>query len=601
MARSGLDGMFLGKTVGDLQQIHSQLLLMIARKHGMGKAMSIVGTSLQWLSTVCDDCAEVHVHPVDSRGKRVHPRERWHSAFHKVSELADPWQSKLSVFPLERAVRRRWAAYGWACSEVLVRLEREPFAQGAMRICHRMRALPGFNWVAKRYSSDPDVSALESDVIMQMAAKGYAERFNACNPPKKVDFIEASVLQISERPPGMRDFAVEAFLEGSFTKHSSNSGFVADEVVRNTPHAFSHFTFEASGAEQIVVDIQGVDDLYTDPQIHTASGGSRFGRGNMGLRGIALFFASHRCNSVCHQLGLTPFAHSPMPGDGAPTEYRQDEEQEPDDASITLSVQPVSLVPAKHVGNAAAQMYAKVHFALAMLHARHVQAGAEFIGHNVLTSPAQGLFHLQVAAQLGSVQGALALACLHRDLRPRKGVLKALGGALQRPLRDEAQSLKYTLQAAESGVARAMCAAGYALEMGLGCQSSKACAAGWYRAALAARNAQADEENEEEREAERLPGGHFAEHEILSALARLYEAGGDGLAPNPRLAWQFEMLAKSSARREDEEVSESSEEPPLKRATSVMRSDAQRRTMQRPNPLRSQAYEKVFDRLAAMR
>ena len=32
----------------------------------------------------------------------------------------------------------------------------------------------------------------------------------------------------------------------------------------------------------------------------------------------------------------------------------------------------------------------EVHFALAMLHARHVQAGAEFIGHNVLTSPAQG-------------------------------------------------------------------------------------------------------------------------------------------------------------------------------------------------------------------
>lgn len=32
----------------------------------------------------------------------------------------------------------------------------------------------------------------------------------------------------------------------------------------------------------------------------------------------------------------------------------------------------------------------QVHFALAMLHARHVQANAEFIGHNVLTSPAQG-------------------------------------------------------------------------------------------------------------------------------------------------------------------------------------------------------------------
>ena len=40
----------------------------------------------------------------------------------------------------------------------------------------------------------------------------------------------------------------------------------------------------------------------------------------------------------------------------------------------------------------------------------------------------------------------------------------------------------------------------------------------------------------------------MAEHEILSALAELYEAGsGDGsLAPNPRLAWQFQLLAKSS-------------------------------------------------------
>lgn len=119
------------------------------------------------------------------------------------------------------------------------------------------------------------------------------------------DYLEASLLQLESQ-----DFAaarrrsrraycpvleVEAYLDGSFTKHSSNSGFVADDVVRNTPHAFSHFTFEASKGEQIVVDIQGVDDLYTDPQIHTASSKTpRFGRGNMGLRGMALFFASHR-------------------------------------------------------------------------------------------------------------------------------------------------------------------------------------------------------------------------------------------------------------------------------------------------------------------
>lgn len=47
------------------------------------------------------------------------------------------------------------------------------------------------------------------------------------------------------------------------------------------PQAFSHFTFERSGHQLIVVDIQGVGDLYTDPQIHTEKG-TDFGDGNLG-------------------------------------------------------------------------------------------------------------------------------------------------------------------------------------------------------------------------------------------------------------------------------------------------------------------------------
>ena len=39
----------------------------------------------------------------------------------------------------------------------------------------------------------------------------------------------------------------------------------------------------------------GVGDLYTDPQIHTANGDD-YGEANLGPRGMALFFSTHKCN-----------------------------------------------------------------------------------------------------------------------------------------------------------------------------------------------------------------------------------------------------------------------------------------------------------------
>jgi len=62
-------------------------------------------------------------------------------------------------------------------------------------------------------------------------------------------------------------------LQGEYIKYNSNSGFVEETgTCRQTPQAFSHFTFERSGHELIIVDVQGVGDLYTDPQIHTFDG-----------------------------------------------------------------------------------------------------------------------------------------------------------------------------------------------------------------------------------------------------------------------------------------------------------------------------------------
>ena len=50
----------------------------------------------------------------------------------------------------------------------------------------------------------------------------------------------------------------------------------------------------------------GVDDLYTDPQMHTVDM-SEYGEANLGTKGMALFFSSHLCSPLCATLGLTQF------------------------------------------------------------------------------------------------------------------------------------------------------------------------------------------------------------------------------------------------------------------------------------------------------
>lgn len=68
--------------------------------------------------------------------------------------------------------------------------------------------------------------------------------------------FQVSILEFANRPDSPL-FHLEHYIEGTYVKYNSNAGFVEDIHVRNTPHAFSHFTFECSSHELIVVDIQG--------------------------------------------------------------------------------------------------------------------------------------------------------------------------------------------------------------------------------------------------------------------------------------------------------------------------------------------------------
>lgn len=203
----------------------------------------------------------------------------------------------------------------------IVLLSEHPFAQGGLRNVYRMKQKGERRQVAKESRHDIKYQKrlqfhLETAKCQAQAAI-YAKQFNKKMKKaskkqgqpypeyRKVDFLSAEVYRLSDEryPGGFRYLAVEQEMTGTYDKWNNNNGYVNTStcVMCQTAQAFSHFSYDQSGEQEMVVDIQG-GQSFTDPQLHSLK--QDYGGADKGKAGFEAFFKTHKCNSLCKVLGL---------------------------------------------------------------------------------------------------------------------------------------------------------------------------------------------------------------------------------------------------------------------------------------------------------
>ncbi|KAM8866020.1 transient receptor potential cation channel subfamily M member 6 isoform 2-T6 [Synchiropus picturatus] len=150
------------------------------------------------------------------------------------------------------------------------------------------------------------------EIQQQRAAQKMMHVFNQMKPADihfSPRFLDVSLVLWHSNGQWL---TIERELPGRFQKYNNNTGeeLRPECFLEELLLAFSHWTYEYSGREMLVLDLQGVADELTDPTVVMASdqscrGEMLFGPDNLGEAAIHGFLRKHVCSSVCDRLGLS--------------------------------------------------------------------------------------------------------------------------------------------------------------------------------------------------------------------------------------------------------------------------------------------------------
>ena len=182
-----------------------------------------------------------------------------------------------------------------------------PFAKGGYNLAYYCKAMPQiskqyYKMVLKkpmgRFEKAYYFSALKKNTM----AIAISNQFNKLL--KLADTLESERIYFTRvlvAKYAKKYYMLEAFIEGEIEKYTNNFTFVNENVPLMS--AFSHFSYDYTKGKYMVADLQGHNNLLTDPVIHSYN--LEFpNQGDMGLKGMLAFFRYHQCNHYCKALHL---------------------------------------------------------------------------------------------------------------------------------------------------------------------------------------------------------------------------------------------------------------------------------------------------------
>ena len=144
-------------------------------------------------------------------------------------------------------------------------------------------------------------------------AKNIAERFQ-----KKASDIQGfgCTFEYTSSYLGKLDsgefFTMEQFLNTDFQKHIDNNGLICGDMeseLCQKAKCLTHFSHIISSEKLMLLDIEGSDNLLSDPEIASSdlclADEYLFGAGNLTFSAIENFKVNHVCNKYCRMMGLS--------------------------------------------------------------------------------------------------------------------------------------------------------------------------------------------------------------------------------------------------------------------------------------------------------